>query len=81
MKPSLLLPDGFIKGTVGAGDAYVAGVLYSAYKEYSMERAMEIGAAAAACSLSEADSTSGMLSIEKIIKLYETMPKQPMIHI
>jgi len=80
-KPSLLLPKGFIKGTVGAGDAYVAGVLYGAYMGYSLEAAMEIGTAAAACSLSEEDSTTGMKDFQKIIQLYNTMPKQPMLKI
>lgn len=81
VKPSLLLPKNFIKGTVGAGDAYVAGVLYAAYMGYSIEAAMEIGTAAAACSLSEEDSTTGMEDIEKVIQLYNTMPKQPMLQI
>lgn len=81
VKPSLLLPKGFIKGTVGAGDAYVSGVLYGAYMGYSIEAAMEIGTAAAACSLSEEDSTTGMRDIKKILKLYNTMPKQPVLQI
>lgn len=81
IRSSLLLPEGFIKGTVGAGDAYVAGVLYSAYKGYSMERGMEIGTAAAACSLSEIDSTSGMKSIDYIMLLYDAMPKQNIMQI
>jgi sugar/nucleoside kinase (ribokinase family) len=79
VRPSLLLPEGFIKGTVGAGDAFVAGVLYSAYKGYPMERGMEIGTAAAACSLSEMDSTTGMKSIDNVMQLYNVMPKQHML--
>lgn len=81
VKPSLLLPKGFIKGTVGAGDAYVSGVLYGAYMGYSIEEAMEIGTAAAAFSLSEEDSTAGMKDIKKILQLYNTMPKQPVLQI
>ncbi len=81
VRPSLLLPKGFIKGTVGAGDAYVAGVLYAAYMGYSIDGAMEIGTAVAAASLSEMDSTTGIKNIEKIIELYKSMPKQPMLQI
>lgn len=81
VKPSLLLPKSFIKGTVGAGDAYVSGVLYGAYIGYSIEIAMEIGTGAAAYSLSEEDSTTGMKDIKKIMELYNTMPKQPMLQI
>lgn len=81
VKPSLLLPKGFIKGTVGAGDAYVSGVLYGAYMGYSIEVAMEIATAAAVCCLSEEDSSTGMKDIEKLIQLYNTMPKQQVLQI
>ena len=30
---SLRLPEGYIKGSVGAGDAFCAGVLYGAHKK------------------------------------------------
>lgn len=81
VRSSLLLPKGYIKGTVGAGDAYVAGVLYAAYMGYSIDSAMEVGTATAACSLSSVDSTSGVKNIKKILELYNTMPKQPILEI
>ncbi len=72
--PSLKLPDGFIKGSVGAGDAFCAGMLYSLYKEYDIEDALLFSAGAAACNLSEFNSTDGMRDAEgirELIKLYK----------
>ena len=69
--PSLRLPPGFIKGSVGAGDAFCAGMLYSIYRNLSAEESLQIACAAAACNLSEVDSISGMKNIEEIKRLYE----------
>ena len=69
--PSLKLPAGYIKGTVGAGDAFCAGVLYSIYKDYSIEDALIIGAGAAACSLAELNAVDGMRDIGYIRGLIE----------
>lgn len=69
--PSLKLPDGFIKGSVGAGDAFCAGMLYSLYKEYEIEDALLFSAGAAACNLSEFNSTDGMKNVEGINQIIE----------
>lgn len=69
--PSLKLPAGYIKGSVGAGDAFCAGMLYSIYRELPIGESLKVACAAAACNLSEVDSVSGMKSIEEIRKLYE----------
>lgn len=72
--PSLELPDGYIKGSVGAGDAYAAACLYGIYKDYDDVHLLEFAAAAAACNLSEADSVSGMKNraeIEKVNQMYK----------
>jgi sugar/nucleoside kinase (ribokinase family) len=70
---SLSLPKGFIKGTVGAGDAFCAGVLLSAERGRTLREAIELGIASSACSLSEAGSTEGMRSAEEAMKLYRKM--------
>jgi sugar/nucleoside kinase (ribokinase family) len=54
------LPREMIKGTVGAGDAFCSGVLYGAYKGMPLLDAIELGNAAAACSLTESGATEGM---------------------
>ena len=64
--PSLKLPKGYIKGSVGAGDAFCAGCLYGLYNEWSDEDILRFAAAAAACNLSEADSVSGMKTKDEI---------------
>jgi len=71
--PALILPDGYIRGTVGAGDAFCAGVIYGAYKELSLRESLDMGTAAAACSLSEPGATEGMRSAEKAIDLYRKL--------
>ena len=71
--PSLKLPEGWIKGTVGAGDAFCSGVLYGAWKGQDLRSAIEMGTAAAACSLSEPGATEGMRSAEEIRTLYNEM--------
>jgi len=71
--PGLSLPDGYIKGTVGAGDAFCAGVLYTAYKGQSLGSALDDANAAAACSLRAPGATEGMLPIADVRALAGTL--------
>lgn len=73
---SLDLPQGFIVGTVGAGDAFCAGVLHAAYKGEGMAQGIRDGIAAAAQSLSAAGASEAMGPIEEIRALYRRMPKK-----
>ena len=57
---SLKLPEGFIKGTTGAGDAFCSGILYGAHSGEDLESSMRFATACAACSLSESNGTDGM---------------------
>lgn len=57
--PSLELPEGYIKGTVGAGDAFCAGILYSLCNGFSDERALEFASCSSAMNLSATDSIEG----------------------
>jgi sugar/nucleoside kinase (ribokinase family) len=70
---SLCLPDGYIKGSNGAGDAFCSGVLYGAYTERSLAEALEIAIGCAACSLSEPGAAEGMRSFEEVLSLYRKM--------
>lgn len=69
-KESLVLPEGYIKGSVGAGDAFCAGVLCGAEKGIKLETAIELGIGSAAASLSEASATDGMRTLAEVEKLY-----------
>ena len=68
---SLILPDGYIKGSVGAGDAFCAGVLYGAEKGWALDKSIDLGIASAAASLSEPGATGGMCSAEEAMGMFE----------
>lgn len=72
---SLVLPEGYIKGTVGAGDAFCSGVLYAAYKNADLEQAIVMGIASAACSLSQPGAAEGMRTMQEALALYESLKK------
>ena len=69
--PSLKLPKGYIKGTVGAGDAFCAGILYAAEMEMPMEQALKLGACSAAASLSEVSASDGVKTAAEVLALYD----------
>lgn len=70
VSPSLQLPEGYIHGTTGAGDAYCSGILYGAYTNMPITKAMCFASAAAACSLSGANGTDGLRSAEKVWEIF-----------
>ena len=63
---SFVLPDGYIKGATGAGDAFCAGALTGIYKGYSDKQILEFASSCAAVSLREADAVSGLMSEDQI---------------
>ncbi|MBE6538096.1 MAG: carbohydrate kinase family protein [Ruminococcaceae bacterium] len=74
--PSLQLPKGYIKGSVGAGDAFTAGCLYGLYKGFDDKRILEFASGAAACNLSAKDSISGMKSRADIMDMIKTLDRK-----
>ncbi|MBQ2628037.1 MAG: carbohydrate kinase family protein [Kiritimatiellae bacterium] len=66
---SLRLPQGWIKGSVGAGDAFCAGVLYAIMKGMDADQALRLGSCTAAMNLSVTDSVSGAKSYAETIAL------------
>lgn len=68
---SLKLPDGWIKGTVGAGDAFCAGILYAAEMGWTMPEALKMGACAAAASLNAVSASDGVRPILETMALYD----------
>jgi len=63
---SLALPKGEIKGKTGAGDAFCAGVLYGAQRGMELPEALKLATAAAAASLTQADSSSGLRPVREL---------------
>ena len=69
--PSVKLKKGFIKGSVGAGDAFCAGSLYAIYKGFTDEKMLEFANLVAVNCLSKPDSVSGVCSAENLYKVLE----------
>lgn len=64
--PSYKLPEGYIKGTTGAGDAFCAGTLVGIYKGWTDKEILEFGSACAVMALGKADATSGLVTESQI---------------
>jgi sugar/nucleoside kinase (ribokinase family) len=69
--PSVNLPEGSIKGKVGAGDAFTAGVLCALCNGADNTEAMRIGNGAAAMSLLGGNVINGVSSAAAALALYE----------
>ena len=70
------LPEGYIRGSVGAGDAFCSGMLYAAWKGLPMDEAIELGTAAAVCSLSQPGGTEGMRDCDSAMALYRRLKQE-----
>ena len=63
---SFKLPEGFIKGTTGAGDAFCAGALYAIHEDKSDREILEWATTSALGALCAADAVSGMKTIAEL---------------
>ncbi len=70
---SLTLPRDYIKGTVGAGDAFCGGVLCGAENGMNLHDALVLGTATASCALGDESANAGVPSLEKTLEFYEKM--------
>ncbi len=66
---SVKLKKGFIKGSVGAGDAFCAGALYSIYNGYDDKKTLEFANLVAINCLSEKDSVSGIRDKDHLLEV------------
>lgn len=73
---SLRLPDGFIKGAVGAGDAFCAGMLFGLHESWPLGECAHLGACCAAASLSAPGATDGVGSLDEVRALGERFGEQ-----
>lgn len=64
--PSYQIPDGYIKGTTGAGDAFCAGALVGIYHGWTDEDILTFASGSAVMALGSADATSGLCSMDEI---------------
>lgn len=63
---SYILPEGFIEGTTGAGDAFCAGCLIGIHEGLTDKEMLEFASACAVMALRKADATSGLVAKEEI---------------
>lgn len=70
------LPEGFIKGTVGAGDAFCAGALLAAYRGLPVWDALRWGNAAAVQSLRADTSNGSVVPIEECLTNYDVLSSE-----
>ena len=68
-QPSLKLPDKFIAGTAGAGDAFCAGVLLGLHEGWELGRCLQTAVCVAAASLSDPTCTAGVKSLSACLSL------------
>jgi sugar/nucleoside kinase (ribokinase family) len=68
-QPSLRLPDKFIAGTAGAGDAFCAGVLLGLHEGWELPRCLQTAVCVAAASVSHPTCTGGMKSLSACLSL------------
>ena len=78
-QPSLQLPDGYIKGAAGAGDAFCAGMLLGIHERWEIEKSLLLAVCSAAISLSHPGCTEACTNITDTLALAEKYPFQPAI--
>ena len=70
---SYKLPKGFIKGTVGAGDAFCAGTLLSIYNNLSDSETLRIANLTAVNCLSKENSIDGIVHKDKLEEVLKSL--------
>jgi len=66
---SLALPESYIAGSAGAGDAFCAGMLYGLHEGWNTARCLLGGVCAAAASLAHPTCTAGMKPLKTCLAL------------
>lgn len=74
---SYALPQGYIKGTTGAGDAFCAGALTGIYEGWTDREILEFASAAAVMALGSPDATSGLAPAQAIREFCSQFSRQP----
>ena len=68
-QPGVQVPAAEIRGAAGAGDAFVAGVLYGLHEAWPMARALELGVGAGAASLRHPTCSGSVVSAAECLAL------------
>ena len=68
-QPSVKLPEKYIRGTAGAGDAFCAGVLMGLHEGWELARSLQTGVCVAAASLADPTCTAGVKPLSDCLVL------------
>ncbi|TLD69898.1 carbohydrate kinase family protein [Phragmitibacter flavus] len=68
---SLKLPEGFVAGATGGGDAFAAGYLHGWHEGWDVARSLQLAVCAAAACLSDPTPSAGLCSVAECLKLGE----------
>ena len=74
---SLQLPSGYIASTLGAGDAFCAGMLYGLHEGWQLADAARLGTCCGAAALSALGGSKGVRSLEETLDLSKRFPERP----
>lgn len=70
-QPAVNIPSEMIKGTVGAGDAFAAGVLAGLHEGWGMEKSLVLGVSVAAVSLQDNTASESIIAWKKCLAFGE----------
>lgn len=82
---SVILPDSYIKGAAGAGDAFTAGVLLGWHENKPVQDQLRLGVCAAAANLSDETCTGGLKSASECLAIgtrfgFRDLETSPIVH-
>ncbi len=66
---SVRVPAEMIKGTVGAGDSFAAGLLYGLHEDWPIEKCLDLAVCVSASCLYDATSSGGILPLKESLAL------------
>lgn len=72
------VPQSYIKGKTGAGDAFCAGTLMGIYNDLSDVEILDLASACAIMALGAADATSGLKTAKEAMDFCSTLGRMPM---
>ena len=75
-QPSFRLPEGYIRGGAGAGDAFCSGMLYGIHEGWDLERSLRLAVASAVVCLSDPTCTAASCPLAETLKRTEKFPYQ-----
>lgn len=76
---SLKLPEGFIVGATGAGDAFAAGYLHGIHESWDTKRSLQLGVCAAAACLTQPTPSGGLRRVDECLALGEQFGYQEIV--